>query len=324
MLSNDDHPGIFAFMVGLIIVVMAGVSLSLLVDRRFGFSGSGSSLERSLKADEAELAGLEDRFQRGSREFSETEPKRRMMTEARESILRQKGVLDRRRTSLTTSRDELRRAIPAIGEEFSRYRSKYRAAVWDSAVGQSLGNLTIRGGREYRQAVITRVTDVGLEIRHEDGIARVQAPDLNAALQERFQWNDEERRARLKEEDVLHESIARVPDSGEETQSETAESHQPARENPEPDSARLESLRDKVKTWKSKVAQLTSERNQALSAASSGGQSSVPGSLETWQAKAGRLGAKLSKARSELAAAKAELAMIAPHDPLLRPDPERD
>jgi hypothetical protein len=48
--------------------------------------------------------------------------------------------------------------------------------------------LTTRDGREYLQAVISRVTDVGLEIRHEHGTARIQAADLDASYQERFQW----------------------------------------------------------------------------------------------------------------------------------------
>jgi hypothetical protein len=57
-----------------------------------------------------------------------------------------------------------------------------------------LGNLKVRNGREYLQATILRVTDVGLEIRHEDGIARIQAPDLDSKWQDRFQWKDDERR----------------------------------------------------------------------------------------------------------------------------------
>jgi multidrug resistance efflux pump len=93
------------------------------------------------------------------------------------------------------------------------------------------------------------------------------------------------------------------------------------REKANPDAARIEVLRGKVIGWKSKISRLSSDRNQAQSAASYGSQSSVPGSLETWQARAARLGAELAKARAEHAAAKAALAAVAPNDPLLQPDP---
>ena len=76
--------------------------------------------------------------------------------------------------------------------------------------------------------------------------------------------------------------------------------------------------------WKSKVTKLRSERSLALSNSGYGNQTSVPGSLETWGAKAARLGNELARANSELAVAKANLAALAPDDPLLRPDvPER-
>ena len=42
---------------------------------------------------------------------------------------------------------------------------------------------------------ITKVTEVGLEIRHEHGIARIQVSDLEGIWQQRFQWDDEERRS---------------------------------------------------------------------------------------------------------------------------------
>jgi hypothetical protein len=194
-------------------------------------------------------------------------------------------------------------------------------------VGQSLGNLSLRGGREYRQAVISRVTDVGLEIRHEHGIARIQAPDLDASMQDRFQWNDEERRARLAAEKADHDSIAPPPAPEDEP---VAKIKRPSPSTKKTDSSKdevdpdeLSMLRSNVIAWKSKVVQLDADRSQAISSASYGGQSSVPGSLETWQAKASRLGGELARARAKLAEAKAALMVVSPDDSLLRPDPDR-
>ena len=43
---------------------------------------------------------------------------------------------------------------------------------------RAVGTLKGRGGREYPQAVIEPITDVGLEIDYAGGMARIQAPDL--------------------------------------------------------------------------------------------------------------------------------------------------
>jgi hypothetical protein len=186
-------------------------------------------------------------------------------------------------------------------------------------VGQSLGNLIVRGGREYRKAVIVGVTDVGLEISHEEGRARVQAPDLNPALQERFQWDDEERRTLLKQELLQQESEPGGAAAMQEKDTLTAKPTRLNREASVPDAGTLEALRRQVSGWKSRVAQLTSELNEARSKEAAGRQVSVPGSLETWQMRAAKLGNELARAKGELAAAKAVLTALAPDDPVLRP-----
>lgn len=325
MLSSDDNSGLFTFMVGLIIIVFAGIALSMMVDRKFSFSKRVSSLAGEIKAAGEEIDQLKDHYQESSRKLAELEPKLRTLASTRESLRSQLSEADSRNASLTASRDSLRKSIPTLSDGFSQYRKKYRESTWAAAVGQSLGNLRIRGGREYHQAVIVRVTDVGLEIRHEHGIARIQAPDLDQAFQDRFQWNDEERRARLGEEKAAHDAVdtLKLNVGPQETRLPKTDRTEDDSSGNVPDLKKLEALRSKVTAWKSKVSQLDSERRQALSSSSYGSQSSIPGSLETWQAKASRLGNELAKARSELAASKAALSLISPNDPLLRPEIRR-
>jgi len=313
MSFQDDNPGIFTFLVGVIILVMVGIGLSLLVDRRFADSKTVTAPEEAIRAGGEEIERLEFFLNRDTRELAGAEPARRAIAQSLASARRDLGNQVTSREALQRSRDELRSALAGIEQDFARYRGKYREFARAAAVGQSLGTLQIRGGREYHQAVITRVTEVGLEIRHEHGMARVQAPDLSAALQDRFQWNEEERRARLMEEAAHH---AAVGDS----------SGKPGKREPTamarelPDARKLESLRAKVRAWQSKVAHIQAQKNAAESSASYGAQSSVPGSLETWQARTARLGNEESKARAELAVAKAELARVSPQDLLLRPE----
>jgi septal ring factor EnvC (AmiA/AmiB activator) len=321
MISSDDSPGVFTFMVGLILVVFTGVALSLLVDRKFSFSKRVSGLAGQIEAGATELEQLKVTQLELESRLTETEPKRRALMETRTSLDRKLPALTTRRKSLTDTMGNLKQTLPALEAEFARYRSAYRDAARAAAVGESLGTLTVRGGREYRQAVINRVTDVGLEIRHENGIARVQAPELDQAMQDRFQWEDEARRAKLNEENAAHLAMEDTPTPPEKPTRRTFDSPKPKDRTPDADAAKIESLRSKVIVWKTRVSHLKSERSQAVGAASYSSQSSVPGSLETWQAKSARLGSELAKASGELAVAKAALAAAAPSDPLLRPDP---
>ena len=319
MKFDDNHSGITTFLVGCIIVVMTGVGLSLLADRRFGFSRNESELQRDITTGETDLAQLKATYQELSPQVAASDAKLRLIDQNRQALVRQLRDMDQRRTTLEASRKDLQPARTALAEEFRHYRQQSRDKIRAEAVGEALGDLKIRGGREYRKAIIVRVTDVGLEIHHQEGTARVQAPDLNDALRERFQWNDEDRYARLKEETAQAAAAPADPPPPSPKPAATNRPTPPPSDTPNPDAGTLKILRGRVTTAKSQVAQLTNHTNEALAKASFGRERSVPGSLETWQNRANRLKVDLAKARQELAAAKAQLADLAPGDPLLLP-----
>lgn len=321
MLQSDDQSGVFTFLVGIIVLVLAGVALSLLVDRRFRFSQGEAALEQAIRANGEELAWLTARKDEQQAELDRHIPTRSKQTADLATLTKGAADIDIRledaRFRLVALKDE----IPKLEESFSQYRERYRQSEWARAVGESLGNLTVRGGREYRSAEISKVTEVGLEIRHEEGIARLQAPDLSAGLRDRFQWDDLRRTKALQEERQHHEDVTRTagadqtapppPSLGRPVSGET------------PDKENLAKLRADVVRWKSRVVGLKSEHSTARSQASYGAPS-VPGSLETWSARASRLGADLAKARASLALARERLATVSPGDSLLRAEPERE
>lgn len=312
MLTSDEHSGLFTFMLGLIVVVFTGIGLSMAVDRRFSFSTSVSALEADVKRNESELEYMREIHSDRAKELTGHEPKRKMADVALAAIQMRVTDLQRRRKTLISERENLRVSIPVLEQEFVRYRMKYRDTIRDAAVGEFLGKLIISGGREYQEAYISRVTDAGLEIRHAHGTARILATDLNLEFQSRFQWDDEERRVRLGEKLAVSKKLEHMPEIPK-----RQETPRVGRDEVLPVSQKIQMLRGKVTAWRSKVSQLHSERNRALSYAS-GSQASPRGSLETWQGRAARLGGEIAKAEAELAAAKAALAVVAPDDALLR------
>ena len=325
MLTSDENSGAFTFLVGLIVVVMVGVGLSLMADRKFRFISSAHEIRREIEVQDREIGELADRRDRLYRELDETT--NRLLTGS--GTLAETTALSQstrqRLTELANNRARLLISISTIEGEFSKFRSDYRRKTWADAVGEDLGDLTIRGGRTYARATITKVTDVGLEIRHEHGIARVQGPDLTPEWQNRFQWNEEERRRRLREEMKLSEENpvdtaagqSEPVTSGAKAIRKKPESKVIRRQKTDEEREKSAGLRKQVIAWNAKVDQLNSAKNDAASRASYGNQASVPGSLETWSARSLRLGGELGRARAGLSAAKANLAVIAPDDPLL-------
>jgi hypothetical protein len=329
MLSADDHPGIFMFLVGMIVIVMAAVGLSIVADKYQSSSRGGAEIHREISANATEISGLSARTDEKSRLLADSGSQLLAAEKTHEEFSARLESTRQRQAMLEVAGNQLRAAIATLEEDFARYRTDYRRKTWAGAVGESLGTLTIRDGRDYQDATITRVTDVGLEIRHKDGIARIQAPDLGHELQDRFQWSDEERRTRLKEELELHDPEP-AEHAGEDSKTpEVAGATVPPVINRQPaiDAAekaeKLRQARQQVIGWRGKVALLRGESRIASSRASYGSQTSVPGSLETWSAKAARLGRELAHAQAGLAIAKSKLAEISPGDSVLR-EPRRE
>jgi hypothetical protein len=322
MLSAEEHPGIFYFMVGMIVLVMSGVGLSLLVDRRLKSSSGFSEAQRDVAMAEEELGSLRNYHAERSKLLESYGTRLSNGISGKNELREQLSTLRQHRSELDARRNRLQIEIPSLQEEFSRYRAEYRRQIWAAATGEKLGTLTIRGGRQYFDAVITRVSDVGIEIRHKDGIARVQAPDLDGKWQDRFQWSDEDRRARLNEELANHESIAAepVPEKIPVADPLPIKRQDPAK--PAETEADAAKWRTQIIAWRSNISRLTRERVEAQSQGNIP-QSSVTGSLETWRAKSARLSGEIAKARTALSIAKSRLAQISPSDPLLR-SPEHD
>jgi hypothetical protein len=323
MLSTDDHPGVFSFMIGIIVLVMAGVALSLVVDKRLRFSSESVRLEKEMILEASELESLIARYEQAARHLGEAEDKHRSGTTANGLDSDTLETLKVRKSTLQLTQERLRDSISKLDTDFGQYRTDYRRRARQAAIGESLGNITIRSGREYKQATINQVTDVGLEIRHADGIARIQAPDLDKKMQDRFQWNDADRKKVLKgEADFQIDRPTSEVEQATEVSAETSELVPPLEPSLVPkgaiEPAELPSLRRAVSNLRSRVIRLSADRADAQARASYGSQTSVPGKLETWTAHLERIGKELAQAQSALALAEANLAAVAPQDPLLK------
>lgn len=318
-LAPDDNSGIVTYLVGLTVLVLSAVGLSILVDKRFSFSSDVKDLEGEISDNARVIDELTIARDRKSELLSSGDDTQVANGREYKHLKSAAKTFEQERGTLQNQADILNQDIAEISSSFSSYRSAYREKVWRGAIGEALGEVRLKDGRVFRDVSITKVTEVGLEVRHEHGFARLQGPDLSQELQYRFQWNDEERRQRLQQELALQASIGRPVEVTPEPRSRRSSNARAARHHRAGSSSEeIAEQRRLVVGWRKKVSTLRSEKRQADRNARSGRAVSVPGSLETWPAKSSRLGRDLSKAQAALASAKGKLAAMSPRDPALR------
>ncbi|MGC4014241.1 MAG: hypothetical protein QM755_06940 [Luteolibacter sp.] len=92
-------------------------------------------------------------------------------------------------SSATRTIAGLKTDIQKIEDDLAGYKEMYRAGLWKAAAGEKMATLILKSGRRYENVTIVRVTNQGLEISHQEGLARISPSDLDASWQKRFLWD---------------------------------------------------------------------------------------------------------------------------------------
>ena len=80
----------------------------------------------------------------------------------------------------------LKGEISALRAESGEVRAEWVRSVRSKAVGMRFDALSGRAGRNYEEVLITRVSDIGIEFSHRDGLARLSANDLSPSQLDLF------------------------------------------------------------------------------------------------------------------------------------------
>lgn len=308
---SDNQSGIVWSLACLAILILSGVFLATLVGEKDGSSKvrierlddfqAGEREVENLRSDlEALIARHRDITERASGNATSQESKEDAVFRLKQSIKEQQE-----------RKKELQISLVKLGEESEAYRKKFRSQARSKAVGEKLDYLSLKSGRQFQRVTITRVTPIGLEISHADGLARIDIKDLSREFTERFQWDEEECQKEITAEQANKQADERkMP--------EQAISPDTTRVEPSP--ANLEKYRSEVSLLKSKSLTLRSAIRTAESNNRYANNRSVPGSLRTWAEQAALLKTQLVRTEAQLALAQELLRKEDPSDSLLRPD----
>lgn len=91
-----------------------------------------------------------------------------------------------RSVELTAERDALKQDLEIVKADMAAMKAEWMQAARTAATGREFAKFTGAGGRTFENAVVTRVTDVGVEFRHATGSARLAANELTPAQHEMF------------------------------------------------------------------------------------------------------------------------------------------
>lgn len=313
---EPDNSGTFGWLSALIVLVMVGIGLSLLTDRRFELSSNGQKLKTSIEKDFAVLEGIRNKHERALGELTQLEKSRNPQARELSELQEQSTQAKERISALTTRMVKLQSEVATTQKSFDAYALGYRNQVWQAAIGEKIPSIALRNGRRYEEVAILKVTTVGLEISHRDGRARIDFQDLDASWQERFLWNSNERGITLAAENPVLPEPAVEADPAPASPTRVSTTKPPA---PQPDLATARKLHAELVGLNNRISTLKLQCREAQSNIGSK-QNSPPGSLETWSQRASRLNAELNQVVMKREMTRLRLADLDPNDPLASPN----
>ncbi len=315
MRLREGLSGTGMFLAGMILLILGGVALSLLVDRRFSFSKGKREMEVAIASSKSEIEHLE--LIRGDLKAKLAAfPEDRASNPARlEELRREIRGKERGLAELTLKQADAGKRIGEVDAEFTAYRAAYQKQVRDAAAGTNLGTFVTRSGREFEDAVIRRVGEDGMEIQHRHGSARIRAGDLQEEYWQKFQWD---------RPDVPQQVAPATPSAMPAAENREIREAQrtPVKRPTAPstaDSAAVAKARKEAHAWHRKVQALREDAAVTRENLRSSPNASAPGSLETWAARNHRIAVELAKARGEWVRARQRLEDLAPGEGMADP-----
>ena len=206
MMSSGRGPGIIGMIIAL--VVLIGFSALFIFATDEDMQGAEQSMASIIANQETEIGSLKDRIQHDNKELDKAvslETTAKQWTRVKQDNQLRQERISRLTQDLAATTD----TIAANTKELASYKETYRACVYGKAKGRTLEQLQTRTGRVYAKVTIRDVTVFGVDIRHEEGSARIPPEELPEAMQKELQFDQQLKTAEIaRHEAVLNQHAA--------------------------------------------------------------------------------------------------------------------
>jgi hypothetical protein len=215
MMSSSRGPGVIGMVLALVVLAGFGVLFMFAFDERL--QGGDRTIESVIAEQSKEIERLQASIKHGEKELTKTPAllaTARELTAAKRDNQFRDGHIDSLRQGVAAAN----KSIDAKTTEFDAYKDQYRAFVRSRAKGQTMERLVTRKGVIYQNVSLREVTAIGIQIMHTDGQKRIPFEELPAEMQDRFQFDPNQKSAAVARETAErdeHEAAVSVATTAE-------------------------------------------------------------------------------------------------------------
>jgi hypothetical protein len=165
------------------LVVLIGFGALFYIGTKPEFQGADQSIQSIITSQEKELESLKGEIKRRGKALDNT---RALQASAKqlEAVKLENQRMAERIAKVTLDIAAANEAIATLKKD----TATRVALVRSQAKGRILPQLKTLKGKVFNNVTIRKVTDLGVEIIHVDGTARIPPQELPEAIQNEFQW----------------------------------------------------------------------------------------------------------------------------------------
>ncbi len=189
LFSSAKGPGVIGTIMALIVLLGFGLLFMLASDQ--GFKGGEKSLASIIRETEKEIEGTRSRIQSGE-DLLQQIPRLEELVSAFNRATARNESLAAGVSSRNANIQALKEKRDNKLTEWEDYRNQYRANIRTTAVGTSIPELKTTEGKIYLAVVISKVTAIGIHIRHKDGLSNLNFKVLPQEIQDYYQYDEKQ------------------------------------------------------------------------------------------------------------------------------------
>lgn len=312
---HTDYSGLFFFVGAMILLVFAGLFITLAMDGSVSLSGK-SDPKMVLELGEERIAELTKNCQELEAKDLAQVQLRKLASQvvAKESEL---AKWTTRKEDLGAAVREEQRELEGVQSAFADYKERYRSDLRRNASGTKFAELRTVSGKIFHEVIIKVLSKEELVISHRDGRAKIPVVELLADFRAKHHLDlgeaarlVRERKKREEEQSAKLKELARAKQEAERLAAEENErkGRRAGRNAPlDADTVvKIEILNTNISGLKDQY-QSNQGRIRSARAQLGGGGRSPPGSLQTWEQRIRGLEAKQDQIQARIRQAEAEM-----------------
>lgn len=205
LMTSARGPGVIGTVLALIVLLgFGGLSILVLEDKSImGGENKHTQIKSKQKAIQEKQLEMEHwkkadvEYRQRKKQLGEIENKQRIVKLKQAEIDRFKLVVEEGQNKLAN-----------LGQQVADYKKQYQLSERARAVGEEYETMQTKKGDVYEQVSVRKISALGMDIRHKNGVKRIAYQNLSDDLQDRFQFTEDGAKALAAvEQDVVKMSV---------------------------------------------------------------------------------------------------------------------